>query len=58
MCVNFSQFLLKNDLARPGPARPVGRENKEEKAKFSTAISEKIDFENSMQKIVDSCRKT
>ena len=44
MCVNFSQFLLKNDPARPGPARPVGRENKEEKAKFSTAIGEKNRF--------------
>ena len=52
MCVNFSQILLKNDLARS-----VRRENKEEKAKFSIAISEKIDFENFLQKIVESCRK-
>ena len=52
MCVNFSQILLKND-----PARPNRRENEEEKAKISMAISEKIDFENFTQKIVDSCRK-
>ena len=39
MCVNFSQILLKNDLARS-----VRRENKEEKAKFSIAISEKNRF--------------
>ena len=44
MCVNFSQFLLKNDPARPAPARSARRENEEEKAKFSTAISEKNRF--------------
>ena len=54
MCVNFSQFLLKNDPVRPGPS---GEKIKKKKPSFLWRLVEKIDFENFTQKIVDSCRK-
>ena len=54
MCVNFSQILLKNDPARPGPS---DEKMKKKKPSFPRRLVKKIDFENFTQKIVDSCCK-
>ena len=54
MCVNFSQFLLKNDPPGPGPS---DEKIKKKKPSFPWRLVKRIDFENFLQKIVESCRK-